>query len=93
MPDLKGSYKVDNLGAKRVIDSCVEAKVHKVVLVSSLLTNGFRAGQFLNPQYLLLNAFGGKRQENRFHDNLRSRLDSSLIVAVRSYRSALYAKV
>jgi hypothetical protein len=67
---LKGSYKVDNLGAKRVIDSCVEAKVQKVVLVSSLLTNGFRAGQFLNPQYLLLNAFGGKRQENRFNYDL-----------------------
>ena len=46
--------------AKRIIDSCVYANVPKVVLISSLLTNGFKAGQFLNPQYLLLNAFGGK---------------------------------
>lgn len=60
LPDLKGSYKVDNLGAKRIIDSCVKGNVRKVVLVSSLLSNGFRAGQFLNPQYLLLNAFGGR---------------------------------
>ena len=60
MPDLKGSYKIDNLAAKRIIDSCVYANVPKVVLISSLLTNGFKAGQFLNPQYLLLNAFGGK---------------------------------
>jgi nucleoside-diphosphate-sugar epimerase len=58
-PDLKGSYKIDNLGAKRIIDACVAANVPKVVLLSSLLTNGFAAGQFLNPQYLLLNAFGG----------------------------------
>jgi hypothetical protein len=85
---LKGSYKVDNLGAKRVIDSCVEAKVQKVVLVSSLLTNGFRAGQFLNPQYLLLNAFGGRRQENRFNHNLHSQLNSSLSVMRCPYRSA-----
>jgi hypothetical protein len=56
---LKGSYKVDNLGAKRIIDACVGAKIPKVILVSSLLTNGFRAGQVFNPQYLLLNAFGG----------------------------------
>ena len=59
-PDFKGSYKVDNLAAKRIIDSCVKGNVPKVVLISSLLTNGFRAGQFLNPQYLLLNAFGGE---------------------------------
>ena len=56
---MQGSYKTDNLAAKRIIDSCVDGNVPKVVLISSLLTNGFRAGQFLNPQYLLLNTFGG----------------------------------
>lgn len=63
LPDIKGSYRIDNLGSKLIIDACVASNVPKVVLVSSLLTNGFRAGQFLNPQYLLLNAFGGRNKK------------------------------
>ena len=44
---------------RRLIDACVDARVRKFVLCSSLLTNGPAAGQLLNPQFLLLNAFGG----------------------------------
>jgi hypothetical protein len=59
LPNLKGSKLIDNLATKRLIDACVAAGVSKVVMVSSLLTNGLNAGQLFNPQYLLLNAFGG----------------------------------
>lgn len=45
-----GSYNVDNLGTKRIVDAAVKSKVPKVVLISSLLTNGLASGQFLNPQ-------------------------------------------
>lgn len=60
LPDPFGSFKVDNCGNKRIIDACVEvSSVKKVVLLSSLLTNGLAAGQVTNPQYILLNSFGG----------------------------------
>jgi nucleoside-diphosphate-sugar epimerase len=59
LPSFKGAKMVDNIATKRVIDAAVAAGVSKVVLVSSLLTNGIGAGQIFNPQYLLLNAFGG----------------------------------
>lgn len=71
--DLFGPFKVDNLKTKELIEACASANVSRFVLVSSLLTNGFRSGQTFNPQFLLLNAFGGvlvnKRQaELRLQD-------------------------
>jgi len=54
-----GAYDIDYLGTKKIIDACVDEGVGKYVLVSSILANGISAGQGLNPQYLLLNAFGG----------------------------------
>ena len=54
-----GALKVDGQGVQRLIDGCVDARVPKFVLCSSLLTNGLAAGQLLNPQFLLLNAIGG----------------------------------
>ena len=57
--DPLGALRVDGLGVRRLIDACVDARVPKFVLCSSLLTNGLAAGQLLNPQYLLLNAVGG----------------------------------
>jgi nucleoside-diphosphate-sugar epimerase len=59
LPDLSGAYRIDNIANKRIIDACAQEGVRKVVLVSSVLSNGWGAGQLLNPQYLLLNAFGG----------------------------------
>jgi nucleoside-diphosphate-sugar epimerase len=56
---LMGPYQIDYLGAKKTIDACVDAGVPKFVLLSSILANGLEAGQALNPQYLLLNSFGG----------------------------------
>lgn len=69
-PDPLGAYKVDFIGVKRLIDACTDSGVSKFVLVSSLLTNGLYAGQLLNPQYLLLNSFGGilvwKREAEKY---------------------------
>jgi hypothetical protein len=58
-PSITGSFEVENRGMKRLVDSVVDQKVPKVVLISSLLTNGFVSGQFLNPSFILLNLFGG----------------------------------
>ena len=59
LPDPCGPYKTDNLGNKRIIDVSSAVGCKKIVLLSSLLTNGFESGQFTNPQYILLNSFGG----------------------------------
>lgn len=59
-PDPAGAVKVDWAGTVKAFDSAQDAgNVQRFVLVSSLLTNGLAAGEGLNPQYLLLNAFGG----------------------------------
>ena len=73
VPDPLGPYKVDYLGTKAIVDACVDAKVSKCILLSSLLTNGLQAGQLLNPQFLLLNLFGAvlfqKRQAELYLQN------------------------
>ncbi len=56
--DIAGPYKTDYKGTVKLIDATVEAGVKKMVLVTSLLTNGAAAGQVFNKNYLLLNLFG-----------------------------------
>jgi nucleoside-diphosphate-sugar epimerase len=46
-------------GTNKLVDAAIAAGVPKLVLVSSLLTNGLEAGQALNRNYILLNLFGG----------------------------------
>lgn len=59
-PDPFGAFRTDFLGTAKLLDAAIDAKnVDRFVLVSSLLTNGLESGQALNPQYILLNAFGG----------------------------------
>lgn len=41
-----------------VLNASLSLGIPKLVLVSSLLTNGAAAGQALNPNYILLNIFG-----------------------------------
>lgn len=57
------AHLVDNLGTKRLVDACVQAKVKKVVLVSSILTNGRAWGQEKSPGFVVTNAFGGVLDE------------------------------
>ena len=50
LPDPLGPKEIDCDACKRLIDACVHQNVKRFILISSLLTNGFAAGQLLNPQ-------------------------------------------
>ncbi len=58
-PDLTGPYKVDFLGTVKLAEALKAAGVPKLVLVTSLLTDGLAAGQVFNKNFLILNLFGG----------------------------------
>jgi len=57
------AHEVDNIGTIRLIDAAKKAGVKKVVLVSSILTNGRAWGQEKSPGFLITNAFGGVLDE------------------------------
>ena len=57
------AHDVDNVGTCRLIDAAKEAGVKKVVLVSSILTNGRAWGQEKSPGFVVTNAFGGVLDE------------------------------
>ena len=46
-------------GTLHLVDAAKRAGVKKFVLMSSLLTNGRDAGQGTNPNFVVLNLFGG----------------------------------
>ena len=50
--------QVDNRGTKNIVDACRQKNINRLVLVSSILTNGAAIGQLLNPAYIVLNIFG-----------------------------------
>lgn len=79
----KESYNIDNIGNKRIIDNAIESNVKKIVLVTSLLTSGLESGQIANPQYLLLNLFGGlllnKRQAELHLESKKDKIDYTII--------------
>lgn len=52
------AHKVDNLGTCAIIDAAKKAGVKKVVMVSSILTNGREWGQADSPGFVVTNAFG-----------------------------------
>jgi nucleoside-diphosphate-sugar epimerase len=55
--------KVDNVGTKLLVDAAKQAGVRKVVLVSSILTNGRAWGQENSPGFVITNAFGSVLDE------------------------------
>mmetsp|Transcript_8080 Transcript_8080/g.22424 ORF Transcript_8080/g.22424 Transcript_8080/m.22424 type:complete len:312 (+) Transcript_8080:59-994(+) len=57
------AHEVDNLGTKKLIQAAKDAGVSKVVLVSSILTNGRGWGQQDSPGFVATNAFGGALDE------------------------------
>ena len=57
------AHEVDNLGTKKLIDAAKKAGVKKVVMVSSILTNGRAWGQENSPGFVATNAFGGALDE------------------------------
>merc|ERR1740121_2657590 len=59
----KEAKKVDNLGTIALVDAAKKAGVSKVVLVSSILTNGRNWGQEKSPGFVVTNAFGNVLDE------------------------------
>lgn len=57
------AHEVDNVGTCKLIDAAKRAGVKKVVLVSSILTNGREWGQEDSPGFKITNAFGGALDE------------------------------
>jgi uncharacterized protein YbjT (DUF2867 family) len=57
------AHEVDNLGTIKLIDAAKKAGVKKVVMVSSILTNGRAWGQEESPGFVITNAFGGALDE------------------------------
>lgn len=56
--NFKQPWEVDCQGNIDLAKACEKAGVKKLVVVSALLTNGAKLGQFLNPAYIILNIFG-----------------------------------
>jgi len=54
----KEAHAVDNLGTIALVDAAKKAGVKKVVMVSSILTNGRAWGQEQSPGFVITNAFG-----------------------------------
>lgn len=57
------AHDVDNIGTCKLIDAAKQAGVKKVVMVSSILTNGRAWGQEKSPGFVITNAFGGVLDE------------------------------
>ncbi|GFH49636.1 hypothetical protein CTEN210_06112 [Chaetoceros tenuissimus] len=57
------AHEVDNVGTCKLIDAAKKAGVKKVVLVSSILTNGRAWGQEESPGFKITNAFGNSLDE------------------------------
>ena len=63
------AHKVDNLGTIKLIDAAKAAGLKKVVLVSSILTDGRSWGQEQSPGFVITNAFGKVLDEKIVAEN------------------------
>ena len=63
------AHEVDNIGTCKLIDAAKAANVKKVVLVSSILTNGRAWGQEKSPGFQITNAFGNVLDEKLVAEN------------------------
>jgi uncharacterized protein YbjT (DUF2867 family) len=63
------AHAVDNVGTCKLIDAAKAAEVKKVVLVSSILTNGRAWGQEKSPGFVITNAFGNVLDEKIVAEN------------------------
>lgn len=57
------AHKVDNLGTCALVDAAKKAGVKKVVMISSILSNGRAWGQEKSPGFVVTNAFGNVLDE------------------------------
>jgi uncharacterized protein YbjT (DUF2867 family) len=63
------AHEVDNVGTCKLIDAAKQAGVKKVVMVSSILTNGRNWGQEKSAGFVVTNAFGGVLDEKLVAEN------------------------
>merc|ERR1719162_867663 len=63
------AHLVDNVGTIRLIDAAKKAGVKKVVMVSSILTNGRNWGQEKSPGFVITNVFGNALDEKLVAEN------------------------
>ena len=59
----QAAHEVDNIGTCKLVDAAKKAGVKKVVMVSSILTNGRNWGQEKSPGFVITNAFGNVLDE------------------------------
>lgn len=57
------AHAVDNLGTIALVDAAKKAGIKKIVMVSSILTNGRNWGQENSPGFIITNAFGNVLDE------------------------------
>jgi uncharacterized protein YbjT (DUF2867 family) len=65
----QAAHEVDNVGTCRLIDAAKKAGISKVVMVSSILTNGRGWGQEKSPGFIVTNAFGSVLDEKLVAEN------------------------
>lgn len=65
----QAAHEVDNLGTCRLVDAAKKAGVKKIVMVSSILTNGRNWGQANSPGFVVTNAFGNVLDEKLLAEN------------------------
>jgi len=65
----EAAHSVDNVGTCRLIDAAKKAGVKKVVLVTSILTNGRAWGQEKSAGFVITNAFGSVLDEKLIAEN------------------------
>ncbi|KAL7540855.1 hypothetical protein ACHAXR_010439 [Thalassiosira sp. AJA248-18] len=63
------AHEVDNLGTCKLIYAAKSAGVTKIVMVSSILTNGRNWGQEKSPGFVVTNAFGNVLDEKLVAEN------------------------
>lgn len=63
------AHQVDNLGTCKLVDAAKAAGVKKIVMVSSILTNGRNWGQEKSPGFVVTNAFGNVLDEKIVAEN------------------------
>jgi uncharacterized protein YbjT (DUF2867 family) len=63
------AHLVDNVGTCKLVDAAKAAGVKKIVMVSSILTNGRNWGQEQSPGFVITNAFGKVLDEKIVAEN------------------------
>jgi FlaA1/EpsC-like NDP-sugar epimerase len=87
----EAAHAVDNVGTCKLVDAAKKAGVKKIVMVSSILTNGPGWGQEKSPGYIVTNAFGKVLEEKLIAEKyLRSVSTNKLVLWVPCVHSLLW---